>query len=131
MLMIVNQMKVSVIMKKIFQTVPNAAFAKSGKQMTLGTSTMLSLSNGQCSKCRHWTHLKYCSNVSDIRRGDDFFCPCCQQIYMVACTLHSKVCKLCLFRLVMEGLYNNLLTRNCVCKTLYPNNMLAPKDNTR
>ena len=31
----------------------------------------------QCDKCGHWTHLKYCTNVVVVRRGDQFFCKHC------------------------------------------------------
>ncbi|XP_052809180.1 jerky protein homolog-like [Mya arenaria] len=33
---------------------------------------------GECDKCGHWTHLKYCSQVKVIRRQDEFLCPCCE-----------------------------------------------------
>jgi hypothetical protein len=31
----------------------------------------------QCDKCGHWTHLKYCTNIAVVRRGDHFFCKHC------------------------------------------------------
>ena len=31
----------------------------------------------QCDKCGHWVHLKFCTEVRVVRRGDDFFCPHC------------------------------------------------------
>ncbi|WAR29262.1 LOW QUALITY PROTEIN: hypothetical protein MAR_002830 [Mya arenaria] len=33
---------------------------------------------GECDKCGHWTHLKYCSQVKVVRRHDEFLCPCCE-----------------------------------------------------
>ena len=32
---------------------------------------------GQCDKCSHWTHLRFCSKVRAIRRGSEFLCPHC------------------------------------------------------
>ena len=32
---------------------------------------------GKCDFCSHWTHLKSCSEVSVVRRGDVFRCPHC------------------------------------------------------
>ncbi|XP_045178261.1 jerky protein homolog-like isoform X2 [Mercenaria mercenaria] len=31
----------------------------------------------QCDVCNHWTHLKFCSSVRCVRRGDTFLCPHC------------------------------------------------------
>ena len=33
---------------------------------------------GQCSRCDHWTHLKFCSKVRCMRRGSVFLCPHCE-----------------------------------------------------
>ena len=33
---------------------------------------------GQCSRCGHWTHLKFCSKVRCLRRGSIFLCPHCE-----------------------------------------------------
>ena len=32
---------------------------------------------GQCDKCAHWCHLKFCCNVKALRRNADFLCPHC------------------------------------------------------
>ena len=32
---------------------------------------------GKCDFCPHWTHLKSCSEVRVVRRGDVFRCPHC------------------------------------------------------
>ncbi|WAR25274.1 hypothetical protein MAR_010978 [Mya arenaria] len=32
---------------------------------------------GQCDKCSHWTHLKYCTPVRCLRRDSEFLCPHC------------------------------------------------------
>lgn len=39
--------------------------------------TLNFVSWGQCDFCGHWTHLKYCSNVSVLRRASVFRCPHC------------------------------------------------------
>jgi hypothetical protein len=32
---------------------------------------------GKCDYCPHWTHLKYCTNVTVLRRDSEFRCPHC------------------------------------------------------
>lgn len=34
---------------------------------------------GQCDKCDLWVHLKFCSPVKVLRRGDSFLCPTCSK----------------------------------------------------
>lgn len=33
----------------------------------------------QCDLCSHWTHLKFCTKVRCVRRGDTFLCPHCEK----------------------------------------------------
>ena len=37
------------------------------------------LSWAQCDLCNHWTHLKFCSAVTRVENGDQFFCPHCEK----------------------------------------------------
>ncbi|KAH3870771.1 hypothetical protein DPMN_033961 [Dreissena polymorpha] len=32
---------------------------------------------GQCDTCNKWVHLKFCTRVKVLRRGDSFLCPTC------------------------------------------------------
>jgi len=33
---------------------------------------------GQCDRCNHWIHLKYCSKVKVLRRNYSLYCPHCE-----------------------------------------------------
>ncbi|KAJ8313688.1 hypothetical protein KUTeg_008249 [Tegillarca granosa] len=35
---------------------------------------------GQCGKCNGWVHLRFCSTVKALRRGDNFYCPNCTDV---------------------------------------------------
>ncbi|XP_052771636.1 uncharacterized protein LOC128211197 isoform X1 [Mya arenaria] len=37
------------------------------------------LSWGECERCGHWTHLKYCCSVKVLQKQDKFLCPCCDK----------------------------------------------------
>ncbi|XP_045177379.2 antigen EM13-like isoform X2 [Mercenaria mercenaria] len=41
------------------------------------TDTLELVQWGQCDKCGHWTHLKYCCNVKILRKHEEFLCHHC------------------------------------------------------
>ena len=51
-----------------------------GMKLTIVRSVVCVGSGSQMSdtNCLYWTHLKYCTSVKVLRRGDDFLFPCCQ-----------------------------------------------------
>ena len=42
-----------------------------------GCAQLIFVKWGECSICKHWTHLGYCTDVRVLRRGDIFRCPHC------------------------------------------------------
>jgi hypothetical protein len=58
---------------------PCCVCGKSFPPQLRGIQPLVIVKGGQCDGCKHWVHLKYCTDVRVLRRGSSFHCKHCPE----------------------------------------------------